>query len=104
MVELVPPAFFTWLIRKAKSEHPDLIFIAEVYKKDLYSQYIREVGFDYLYDKSGLYDTLRAIVEKNNGDDFMPVELWQSTAGITRNWQYLGDLQPYMLNFIEKYK
>lgn len=103
MVELVPPAFFTWLIRKAKSEHPDLIFIAEVYKKDLYSQYIREVGFDYLYDKSGLYDTLRAIVEKNNGDDFMPVELWQSTAGITRNWQYLGDLQPYMLNFIENH-
>ena len=33
----------------------------------------------------------------------MPVELWQSTVGITRNWQFLGDLQPYMLNFLENH-
>lgn len=103
MVELVPPQFFTWLIETVKREYPSLIFIAEVYKKDLYSEYIRNVGFDYLYDKSGLYDTLRIIVEKNVNDDGMPVELWQSTAGITRNWQYLGDLQPYMLNFLENH-
>ena len=103
MVELVPPQFFKWLIETVKKEYPSLIFIAEVYKKDLYREYIRNVGFDYLYDKSGLYDTLRIIVEKNVSDDGMPVELWQSTAGITRNWQYLGDLQPYMLNFLENH-
>ena len=33
----------------------------------------------------------------------MPVELWQSTTGITRNWQFLSDLQPYMLNFLENH-
>lgn len=103
MVELVPPAFFRWLIEKIKTEYPSLIFIAEVYKKELYGEYIRSVGFDYLYDKSGLYDTLRAVVEKNVSDNGMPVELWQSTSGITRNWQYLGDLQPYMLNFLENH-
>ena len=103
MVELVPPAFFKWLIAKIKTEYPSLIFIAEVYKKELYGEYIRSVGFDYLYDKSGLYDTLRAVVEKNVSDNGMPVELWQSTSGITRNWQYLGDLQPYMLNFLENH-
>jgi glycosidase len=103
MVELVPPQFFKWLIENIKKEYPSIIFIAEVYKKDLYGEYIRNVGFDYLYDKSGLYDTLRIIVEKNVSDDGMPVELWQSTAGITRNWQYLGDLQPYMLNFLENH-
>ena len=103
MVELVPPQFFKWLIQVIKSEYPSLIFIAEVYKKDLYGEYIRNVGFDFLYDKSGLYDTLRAVVEKNVNDDGMPVELWQSTTGITRNWQYLGDLQPYMLNFLENH-
>jgi glycosidase len=103
MVELVPPAFFKWLIAKIKTVYPDLIFVAEVYKKDLYGEYIRNVGFDYLYDKSGLYDTLRTIVEKNASDDGMPVELWQSTTGITRNWQFLGDLQPYMLNFLENH-
>lgn len=103
MVELVPPQFFKWLIETIKKEYPSLIFVAEVYKKDLYGEYIRNVGFDYLYDKSGLYDTVRMIVEKNVKDNGMPVELWESTVGITRNWQYLGDLQPYMLNFLENH-
>ena len=103
MVELVPPQFFKWMINRAKQVNTEIIFIAEVYKKDLYAEYIRNVGFDFLYDKSGLYDTLRAIVEKNAGDDGSPVELWQSTAGITTSWQYLGDLQPYMLNFLENH-
>ena len=103
MVELVPPQFFKWLIAKIKEQYPELIFIAEVYKKDLYGEYIRNVGFDYLYDKSGLYDTIRSVVEKNAHDDGMPVELWQSATGITSNWQYLGDLQPYMLNFLENH-
>ena len=103
MVELVPPQFFKWLIAKIKTKYPDIIFIAEVYKKDLYSEYIRNIGFDFLYDKSGLYDTLRTVVEKNVNDNGMPVELWQSATGITRCWQFLGDLQPYMLNFLENH-
>jgi len=103
MVELVPPEFFKWLISKAKAKYPSLIFIAEVYKKELYREYIKNIGFDFLYDKSGLYDTLRTVVEKNVNDDGMPVELWQSATGITRNWQFLGDLQPYMLNFLENH-
>ena len=103
MVELVPAAFFRWLIDMIHKDFPEVIFIAEVYQKDLYRKYIREVGFDYLYDKSGLYDTLRTVVAKNVDDNGMPVELWQSAEGITRNWQYLGDLQPYMLNFLENH-
>ncbi len=103
MVELVPPTFMKWLISQAKAANPELIFIAEVYRKDGYYKYIREVGFDYLYDKSGLYDTLRQIVEKNAYDNFIPVQPWQSTESITRNWQDLGDLQPYMLNFLENH-
>lgn len=103
MVELVPPQFFKWLIAKTKETYPDIIFIAEVYKKDLYNEYIRNVGFDLLYDKSGLYDTLRTVVDKGINDNGMPVELWQSATGITRNWQFLGDLQPYMLNFLENH-
>ena len=103
MVELVPSSFFKWLIDRIHKDFPDIIFIAEVYQKDLYRKYVREVGFDFLYDKSGLYDTLRAIVAKNVDDNGMPVELWQSAEGITRNWQYLGDMQPYMLNFLENH-
>ena len=103
MVDLVPPQFFKWMIEKAKVAYPELIFVAEVYKKELYGEYIRNIGFDYLYDKSGLYDTVRSVVEKNADDNGMPVELWQSTTGITRNWQFLSDLQPYMLNFLENH-
>lgn len=103
MVELVPPEFFKWLISRTKDRYPEVIFIAEVYKKELYAEYIRSVGFDYLYDKSGLYDTLRTVVDKSVNDNGMPVELWQSTTGITRNWQFLSDLQPYMLNFLENH-
>ena len=103
MVELVPQQFFRWLISKVKEKYSSIIFIAEVYKKELYGEYIRAIGFDYLYDKSGLYDTLRSVVEKNVNDNGMPVELWQSTSGITRNWQFLSDLQPYMLNFLENH-
>jgi len=103
MVELVPKSFMKWMIAKAKAAHPSVIFIAEVYKKEEYNEYIRSVGFDYLYDKSGLYDTLKSIVDKSVNDNGMPVELWQSTSGITRNWQFLGDIQPYMLNFLENH-
>lgn len=103
MVELIPQSFMGWAISQIKSRFPDVIFIAEVYKKELYRDYVHKVGFDYLYDKSGLYDTLRSIVDKNVNDNGMPVDLWQSTTGITRNWQFLGDLQPYMLNFLENH-
>ena len=103
MVELVPPEFFKWLISRTKETYPEIIFIAEVYKKELYAEYIRAIGFDYLYDKSGLYDILRTVVDKSVNDNGMPVELWQSATGITRNWQFLSDLQPYMLNFLENH-
>ena len=92
MVEMVPWQFMKWLITGIKAEFPDVIFIAEVYQKDLYRLYIEEVGFDLLYDKSGLYDTLRAIIEGNG-----------PAKGITWNWQFLGDLQPRMLNFLENH-
>lgn len=103
MVELVPPEFFKWLIARIKEEYPEVIFVAEVYKKDLYGKYIREIGFDFLYDKSGLYDAIRAVIDKSLNDNGMPVELWQSATGISRSWQFLGDLQPYMLNFLENH-
>lgn len=103
MVELVPDTFMGWLIREVKRICPDLIFIAEVYQKSQYSKYIRDVGFDYLYDKSGLYDALHDIVRKHVHDSGVPIETWQSTRRITWNWQQLGDLQPYMLNFLENH-
>ena len=92
MVELVPPDALTALITAVKADFPDLLFVAEVYQKDNYRRYLDEVGFDLLYDKSGLYDTLRTVCCSG-----------ASARGITWNWQWLGDLQPRVLNFLENH-
>ncbi len=92
MVELVPWQFMQWLIASIKKEYPRTLFVAEVYEKEKYRMYVDQVGFDLLYDKSGLYDTLRAVTCSN-----------ASAKGITYNWQFLGDLQPHMLNFLENH-
>ncbi|NLZ18909.1 MAG: hypothetical protein GXY24_01385 [Bacteroidales bacterium] len=92
MVELVPAEALKGLISALKSDFPDLLFIAEVYRKENYRRYLDEVGFDLLYDKSGLYDTLRAICCSG-----------ATARGISWNWQWLGDLQPRVLNFLENH-
>ena len=92
MVELVPADTLGKVISQLKSERPDLLFIAEVYGKDNYRKYLETAHFDLLYDKSGAYDTLRGIRTRG----------W-STEGLTWNWQWLGDMQPRMLNFLENH-
>lgn len=92
MVELVPVEFFGWAITELKKEFPDLTFIAEVYDTDNYPKYLNEGHFDLLYDKSGIYDTLRSIICNRD-----------SAEGLTRNWQRLGWMQPHMLNFLENH-
>ena len=92
MVELVPPAFMKWLIARIKLEFPHVIFVAEVYEEEKYRMYVDEVGFDLLYDKSGLYDSVRAVTCQG-----------LSARLVTWNWQFLGDLQPRMLDFLENH-
>lgn len=92
MVELVSAGFFKWLIGEAKRQFTHLIFVAEVYGRDNYSLYIHHAGFDYLYDKSGMYDALRAIYAGNG-----------TARSLTWNWQFLGTLQPQMLHFLENH-
>lgn len=92
MAHMVPIEFWHWAIAKVKDQYPGIIFIAEIYDVNLYWPYIHTGGFDYLYDKVNLYDTLRAI----------------QTAGcpasaLTGCWQRLGDMEPHMLNFLENH-
>ena len=92
MVELIPWQAMKWLVESTRRNHPDTVFIAEVYRTDLYPLYAGEVGFDALYDKSGLYDALHDIMVY--GD---------SCRRITAVWQMLGAMQPGMLNFLENH-
>ncbi len=92
MVELVPQDALRRLLNTVKLEYPDLLFIAEVYGRENYSRYINEVGFDLLYDKSGVYDILRGVLDGS-----------RSALELSWNWQFLGSLQPNMLNFLENH-
>ena len=61
MAEMVPTAFWTYVTARLKAAHPGLVFIGEVYDPTQYRAYIAS-GFDYLYDKVGMYDCLRDII------------------------------------------
>lgn len=92
MVELVPAWAMRAIISGVKARYTRTMFVAEVYGRENYRKYVSEVGFDMLYDKSGAYDSLRAIMAG-----------WCDAAALTRGWQSLQDLQPSMLNFLENH-
>ncbi|MBR3897161.1 MAG: alpha-amylase family protein [Bacteroidaceae bacterium] len=92
MAEMVPCAFWGWVIPQVKEKFPHLIFIAEVYNPNEYRNYIWNGKFDYLYDKVGLYDTLKGVTCYG-----------QSATVITRCWQSLEGIQTNMLNFLENH-
>ena len=92
MAEMVPVEFWKYAIKEVKKKFPNVVFIAEVYNPAEYRNYIKVGGFDYLYDKVGLYDTLRAIVCHQ-----------QPAAAITGAWQAVDDIQEHMLNFLENH-
>lgn len=91
MAEMVPCAFWQYASRRLKEAFPSVELIGEVYNPALYRSYIA-AGFDYLYDKVGMYDTLRAIVCG-----------YGSTADITRRWQEVDDIRQRMLYFLENH-
>lgn len=63
MCEMVPLPFWNYATTEIKSKFPEIQFIGEAYNPNNYRNYLVEGGFDYLYDKVGLYDILRAVIE-----------------------------------------
>jgi glycosidase len=91
MAEMVPAAFWQWATDKVKYRYPDMIFIGEVYNPAEYRHYLG-AGFDFLYDKVGMYDTLREVIRGH-----------QSTHAITAAWQQTDDIHSHMLYFLENH-
>ena len=91
MAEMVPVEFWNWVIPKVKRERK-VCFIAEVYNPAEYRSYLHTGHFDYLYDKVGLYDTLRAVMRGE-----------APACRITGCWQALEGIQHNMLNFLENH-
>ncbi len=92
MAEMVPVEFWQWVIPAVKKRFPQILFIAEVYNPSLYRDYLSRGHFDYLYDKVGLYDKLRAIVRGE-----------ASTQELTACWQQVNDIRGHMLYFLENH-
>ena len=92
MAFMVPVEFWEWAIPAVRERYPEILFIAEIYDVNLYREFIYRAGFDYLYDKVNLYDTLRAIECSN-----------VSAAQLTSCWQRVDGLGPHLLNFLENH-
>ena len=91
MAEMVPSAFWQWVTTEVRKKHHNVKFIGEVYDPGRYREYIN-AGFDYLYDKVGMYDSMRDVVCGH-----------RSATDITRQWQTNDDIADHMLYFLENH-
>lgn len=91
MAEMVPAEFWRWAIGIVKAEYPKILFIAEVYNPAEYRNYISS-GFDYLYDKVDMYDTMRAVIRGE-----------APAVAISNAWQSVDDINGHMLYFLENH-
>jgi glycosidase len=92
MAEMVPVEFWNWVIPQVKAVNPGIIFIAEIYNPQQYQNYSSADGFDFLYDKVQLYDTLRFLLEGN-----------RSGSDIGKVQESLKPLRGKMLHFMENH-
>ena len=91
MAEMVPSAFWQWVTTEVRKKHHNVKFIGEVYNPGRYREYIN-AGFDYLYDKVEMYDSMRDVVCGH-----------RSATDITRQWQTNDDIADHMLYFLENH-
>ncbi|MDU2114574.1 MAG: alpha-amylase family protein [Prevotella bivia] len=91
MAEMVPAAFWKYATAKVKEHFPNVIFIGEVYAPNQYRNYLA-AGFNYLYDKVGMYDCLRDVMCG-----------YRPASDITNAWQSVDDIHDHMLNFLENH-
>ena len=91
MAEMVPCAFWSYATQILKTKYPDVVVIGEVYDPNQYRNYVK-AGFDYLYDKVGMYDCLRGVIRGE-----------RPAASITHEWQVVDDIRDHMLYFLENH-
>lgn len=92
VAELVPVEFWSYLNASIKQRRPDALLLAEIYQPELYRDFIQLGKMDYLYDKVGSYDAIRAIMEGKGSTD----KLVETQAGLL-------DIAPHMLHFMENH-
>ena len=91
MAEMVPTAFWSYATQILKERYPEIVVIGEVYDTSQYRNYVK-AGFDYLYDKVGMYDCLRGVIRGE-----------RPASSITHEWQEVDDIRDHMLYFLENH-
>ena len=91
MAEMVPTAFWSYATQILKARFPEIVVIGEVYDPNQYRNYVK-AGFDYLYDKVGMYDCLRGVIRGE-----------RPASSITHEWQETDDIRDHMLYFLENH-
>jgi oligosaccharide 4-alpha-D-glucosyltransferase len=92
MAEMVPVEFWSYLNSSIKSANPDAFLLAEVYNPSLYRDYLQLGRIDYLYDKVGLYDALKPVMQGT-----------ASTDTIAPVHAQVLDIEEHMLHFLENH-
>ena len=92
MAEMVPVEFWSYLNSFIKSIRSDAFLLAEIYNPESYRDYLYIGKMDALYNKVGLYDTLRDIICYEHSTD--RIDWTQDT---------LSDIWPQMLHFMENH-
>jgi glycosidase len=91
MAEMVPAEFWRFATRAVHKVYPDIKFIGEVYNPYDYRRYLLN-GFDWLYDKVGMYDTMRSVICHQ-----------APASAISYAWQQTDDIRDHMLYFLENH-
>ena len=91
MAEMVPSSFWRYATTVVKNRYPQIDFIGEVYDGNQYHTFV-DSGFDYLYDKVGMYDCIRDVICGR-----------RPASAITYQWQTVGDIAQHMLYFLENH-
>ena len=91
MAEMVPAEFWAYATKAVKKKFKHIIFMGEVYNPFEYRHYL-ESGFDWLYDKVGMYDTMRSVICR-----------MESASAITQAWQQNDDIRDHMVYFLENH-
>ena len=91
MAEMVPHEFWQYTTEKVKAQYSHIVFIGEVYDPNQYRTYVA-AGFDYLYDKVGMYDCLRDVMCGH-----------RSASNISQQWQATDDIREHILYFLENH-
>ncbi|MEL0632392.1 alpha-amylase family glycosyl hydrolase [Pseudoalteromonas carrageenovora] len=92
MAEMVPVEFWSFLNSSIKMQKSDAFLLAEVYNPLMYRAYIQQGKMDYLYDKVGFYDTLKAIMQGK-----------QAANTIFAAQSQVADIEAHMLHFLENH-